>query len=138
MQIDPTLFRAYDIRGVIPDQLDVDGARHIGRAFADYLGYPETVIVGHAVRLTGPQLHAAASAGLTAGGVNVLDIGQVSTDEYYFACGHRGLPGMMVTASHNPPQYNGFKLVEAIPKLAVASEFRPWVLEKTYEDVATP
>lgn len=138
MQIDPTLFRAYDIRGVIPDQLDVEGARHIGRAFADYLQYPETVVVGRDVRRTGPELHAAAIEGLTAGGVNVLDIGQVSTDEYYFACGQRSLPGMMVTASHNPAQYNGFKLVEAIPRLAVASEFKAWVFGRTYEDAAAP
>ncbi len=138
MQIDPSLFRAYDIRGVIPDQLDAEGARQIGRAFADYLGYPEWVIVGHDVRLTGPQLHAAAVEGLRAGGVNVLDIGRVSTDEYYFACGHRSLPGMMVTASHNPPNYNGFKLVEAIPKLAIASEFKPWVLDRTYADAPAP
>ncbi len=134
ISLDPAIFRAYDIRGVVPDQLDVSGAEQIARAFVARTGNPQTVIVGRDVRLSGPQLHQAACEGLRRSGVDVLDVGQVATDEFYFACGSRRLPGMLVTASHNPPEYNGFKLVEDLPRFTVASEFKGEVFERTYPD----
>ncbi len=134
--LDPSTFRAYDIRGIVPDQLDAGGAEQIARAFAARLGRPDAVILGRDVRLSGPELHSAAAEGLRRSGIDVIDIGQVATDEFYFACGARRLPGMLVTASHNPPEYNGFKLVEDLPRLTVASEFKDSVFDHTYEDAA--
>ena len=69
------------------------------------------------MRLSGPALHAEVLLGLTDQGADVFDLGMVSTDQYYFACAEMGLPGMMVTASHNPKQYNGFKMVRRMPYL---------------------
>jgi phosphomannomutase len=137
IQLDPAAFRAYDIRGVVPDQLNAAGAQQIARAFAARVGTPEkpeAVIVGRDVRLSGPELHAAAVLGLRRSGLDVIDVGQVATDEFYFACGTRGLPGMLVTASHNPPEYNGFKLVEDLPRLTTASDFKDEVFGHEYED----
>lgn len=135
MRLAETLFRAYDMRGVVPTDLDADGALQVGRAYAAYLRYPSRIVVGHDVRLTGQDLEDKVVEGLTRSGVDVLRLGLASTDEFYFACGTESCPGVMVTASHNPPEYNGFKLVEAIPRLTRASEFRDWVLGRTYGDV---
>ncbi len=104
-------FKAYDIRGRIPDQLNEDVAYRIGRAFAQHLR-PQTVVVGQDVRPTSPALTAALVRGLTEGGSNVLDIGLCGTEEVYFATSHAMADGgIMVTASHNPADYNGMKLV---------------------------
>jgi phosphomannomutase len=130
-----TLFRAYDMRGVVPTDLDADGALQVGRAYAAYMRYPSRIVVGHDVRLTGPELADKVVEGLTRSGIDVLRLGLASTDEFYFACATQDCPGVMVTASHNPAEYNGFKLVEAIPRLTRASEFRDWVLGRKYEDV---
>ena len=132
--LDPACFRAYDIRGTVPEQIDAAGAEQIARAFSARMGHPAEVVIGRDVRLTGPELQAAAVEGLTRSGVGVIDIGQVATDEFYFACGEKDLPGMMVTASHNPPQYNGFKLVEQLPRMTVASEFKDMVFSHVYQD----
>ncbi len=106
-----TCFKAYDIRGRIPDQLNEDVAYRIGRAFAQILK-PERVVVGQDVRPTSPALTAALVRGLTEGGAGVLDIGLCGTEEVYFATSHaRADGGIMVTASHNPADYNGMKLV---------------------------
>jgi len=106
-------FKAYDIRGRLPDQLNDDVAYRIGRAFAQYL-QPETVVVGQDVRPTSPALTAALVKGLTEGGADVLDIGLCGTEEVYFATSHaKADGGIMVTASHNPVDYNGMKLVRA-------------------------
>lgn len=111
-------FKAYDIRGRLPDQLDEDIAWRIGRAFAAELE-PRTVIVGYDVRLASPALAAAVTRGLIEGGADVIDIGLCGTEEVYFHTFHRaagGQPvdgGIMVTASHNPMNYNGMKLVRA-------------------------
>jgi phosphomannomutase len=104
-------FKAYDIRGQVPSELNEDIAYRIGRAYAAHLR-PEHVAVGHDVRLSSPALSRALAQGLREGGAEVLDIGLCGTEEVYFATFHRGLDGgVMVTASHNPMDYNGMKLV---------------------------
>ncbi len=104
-------FKAYDIRGRIPDELNEDLAYRIGRAYAVFLR-PRRVAVGHDVRLSSPGLSAALTNGLLDGGTDVLDIGLCGTEEIYFATFEHHLDGgIMVTASHNPLDYNGMKLV---------------------------
>jgi phosphomannomutase len=106
-----TCFKAYDIRGRIPDQLNEDVAYRIGRAFAHFL-QPKTVVVGQDVRPTSPALTSALIRGVTEGGADVLDIGLCGTEEVYFATSFaKADGGIMVTASHNPADYNGMKLV---------------------------
>lgn len=121
MHINPGIFKAYDIRGIYPDQLNEDSAYAIGRAFATFLKVDE-VIVGHDMRLSGPQLFEAVTRGLMDQGANVINIGMVSTDQYYFACATLKRAGMMVTASHNPKEYNGFKMVKQMPYLLSGEE----------------
>jgi phosphomannomutase len=110
--IDESIFKAYDIRGLYPDSLDEDVVRQIGRAFVNYLELSGSrVVVGRDMRLSGETLEGAFIQGVTEAGADVLDIGLVSTDALYFAVGHLGEPGgTMVTASHNPKEYNGLKL----------------------------
>ena len=104
-------FKAYDIRGRVPDELNEDIAYRIGRAFAEHL-HPRRVAVGRDVRLSCPPLVESLTRGLREGGSNVLDIGLCGTEEVYFATFHHRLDGgIMVTASHNPMDYNGMKLV---------------------------
>lgn len=111
MARDLSCFKAYDLRGRVPDQLNEDLARDIGRAYAAYV-QPGTVVVGHDIRLSSKALVAALSEGLMDGGVDVSDIGQCGTEEIYFATDHLGVGGgIMVTASHNPADYNGMKFV---------------------------
>ena len=113
------LIKAYDIRGTVPDQLNADVARAVGTAFVRVLGIsvatggPGRVVVGHDMRPSGPDLVAAFAEGVTAEGVDVVEIGLCSTDGLYFAAGSLGIPGAMFTASHNPAQYNGIKLCRA-------------------------
>lgn len=121
MQVDPSIFKAYDIRGVYGDKLFDDTAEAVGKAFAKILK-PTTVIVGRDARVSSPALHDRLLQGLTSVGVNVIDIGMVSTDMYYYACATKQLPGIMVTASHNPKEYNGFKMVREIPYLLSGDE----------------
>ncbi len=109
--MNPEIFKAYDIRGVYPGEIDEAGAKAIGTAFAAYLGADE-IAVGHDMRLSSPSLVAAFIDGVTEQGVNVSDYGMLSTDMMYFAVAsgnHAG--GAQITASHNPKQYNGAKLV---------------------------
>jgi phosphomannomutase len=107
-----TIFKTYDVRGTVPDQLDANAARTIGLGLANYLG-GGTVAVGRDMRLSSPELSAALAEGLRAGGANVWDIGLCSTDMVTFVTGKYGIAGgVMVTASHNPPQWNGFKFCE--------------------------
>lgn len=104
-------FKAYDIRGRIPDQLNDDIAYRIGRAYAVYL-QPQEVVVGYDIRLSSEAMCEALSNGLRDGGVNVTCIGECGTEEIYFATSHLGMDGgIVVTASHNPKDYNGMKLV---------------------------
>src|ERR671916_231014 len=110
--IDESIFKAYDIRGMYPDQLDESVARDIGRAFVNHLGLSGSrVVVARDMRLSGEALGKAFIDGVTEAGADVLDLGLVSTDALYFAVGHLEEPGgAMITASHNPKDYNGFKL----------------------------
>lgn len=102
------IFKAYDVRGVVPDDLDAELARRIGLAFASWSGAP-AIVLGRDCRLSSPELAEAIAAGVTAAGVDVVDLGLASTDLLYFASGSEDLPGIMLTASHNPKQYNGMK-----------------------------
>ena len=104
-------FKAYDLRGRVPDQLNEGMAREIGLAYARFLR-PREVVVGHDIRLSSPSLAAALMDGLTSAGIDVRDIGQCGTEEVYFGTAHLGTDGgIMVTASHNPSDYNGMKFV---------------------------
>lgn len=104
-------FKAYDIRGKIPDELNEDLAYRIGRAYAHHLS-PNNVVVGHDIRLSSADISNALVEGLRDGGVNVHHIGQCGTEEIYFATSHFKMDGgIVVTASHNPKDYNGMKLV---------------------------
>jgi phosphomannomutase len=115
--LNPAIFKAYDVRGVVPGELNGDVARLIGRGFAEYLK-PKKVAVGRDMRLSSPEIHEGLIKGLIGQGADVVDVGLVSTDGLYFAVGKFGLGGgIMITASHNPPEYNGLKMCEedAIP-----------------------
>ena len=103
------VFKAYDIRGTVPDQFDTSVARAVGVAFARFAG-AERVLVARDMRGSGPELVAAFADGVTSAGVDVVDLGMASTDLLYFAAGHLDSPAAMFTASHNPGIYNGIKL----------------------------
>lgn len=104
------IFKAYDIRGLVPQELDVDIAYRIGRALVSFLDV-DTVVVGRDMRISGPDLQAELIRGITEQGADVIDIDLVSTDTLYFAVGKYDYPaGVMITASHNPAAYNGFKI----------------------------
>ena len=106
-----TCFKAYDVRGRVPDQLNEEIARRIGRAFAEVVK-PRQVVVGHDIRLSSESIKAAVTQGLLEQGVDVYDIGLCGTEEIYFATSHAGMDGgIAVTASHNPKDYNGMKFV---------------------------
>jgi phosphomannomutase len=120
MAVDPGIFKAYDVRGLYGEQIDADVAYQVGRAFAkviaDFEGAPTeslTLAVGRDMRLSAPELAARYIDGIRDEGADVIDIGQVGTEMLYFTVGSRDLPGgLMCTASHNPPQYTGAKLVK--------------------------
>ncbi|MQA14066.1 MAG: phosphomannomutase/phosphoglucomutase [Pseudonocardiaceae bacterium] len=106
------IVKAYDIRGLVGEQLDELVVRDIGAAFADLVGGRE-VVIGHDMRDSSPVLAAAFAEGVTGRGLDVVSLGLASTDMLYFASGHLGLPGAIFTASHNPARYNGIKLCRA-------------------------
>jgi phosphomannomutase len=117
MHLNPGIFKAYDVRGLYPSEVNEEGARAIGAAFVAYL-QAKRIAVGRDMRLSSPALAAAFIDGATAQGADVVDYGMVSTDMLYFAVasdGHDG--GVQITASHNPKEYNGLKMVrrEAFP-----------------------
>ena len=104
-------FKAYDLRGRIPDELNNDLAYRIGRAYARYV-QPEKVVVGHDIRLSSPEICDALTEGLLDSGVDVFHIGECGTEEIYFVTAHFAMHGgIVVTASHNPKDYNGMKFV---------------------------
>ncbi len=129
-------FKAYDVRGKVPAELDATLAYRIGRAYAAFLS-PARVVVGHDIRLSSPALTQALTRGLTEGGADVFALGECGTEEVYFAVFDQGMDGgIMVTASHNPKDHNGMKFVReesrpisgdtglfAIRDLAAAGEF---------------
>jgi phosphomannomutase len=106
------IFKAYDVRGVYPDELNEDVARRVGAAFARFVE-SDRVIVGRDMRTSSPALAGAFAEGASSEDVSVTDIGEVSTDALYFASGKLDLPGVMFTASHNPARYNGLKMCKA-------------------------
>ena len=111
MALDPKVFKAYDVRGIYPSDLDEDGAYRIGRAYADVFE-PRRVAVGRDMRLSSPAMADAVVRGVADAGVDVLDLGLVGTEMVYFAVGELGLDGgVAVTASHNPKEYTGMKIV---------------------------
>jgi phosphomannomutase len=106
------IVKAYDIRGLVPEQLDESVAHQVGAAFVRQLG-AERIVTGHDMRDSSPRLAAAFAAGATSQGADVIEIGLASTDLLYFAAGSLDVPGAMFTASHNPARYNGIKLCRA-------------------------
>lgn len=111
MEVTNKAFKAYDVRGVYPDEVNEELAYRVGRIFSAMFA-AETVVVGHDIRLSGRNLVNALIKGLQHGGTKVLDIGQCGTEMIYFATAHLNADGgIMVTASHNPKEYNGMKLV---------------------------
>ena len=113
MTIDPGAFKAYDIRGVYPEQLDEVGAERVGAAFIAVTG-ARRIAVGHDVRLSSPSIAAAFAEGALAAGADVVELGLCATEMLYFAVAEGGYDaGACITASHNPPQYTGVKMVTA-------------------------
>jgi phosphomannomutase len=111
MEPDASIFKAYDVRGLYPSQLDAETARRIGRAFVDYLG-AKRIVVGRDARSSSPELAAAFIAGAASEGCQVFEIGQVGTDMMYFFAAREDLDGgAIITASHNPKEWNGIKMV---------------------------
>ncbi len=109
--LDPKVFKAYDVRGLYGEEIDEDGAYAIGRAYVQHFE-PPRVAVGRDMRLSSPSMAAAAMRGAADGGAKVLDLGEIGTEMLYYAVGELGLEGgFTVTASHNPKEYTGFKIV---------------------------
>jgi phosphomannomutase len=136
--IDPGIFKAYDIRGLYPSQLDAEVARRVGRAFVDYLG-ARRIAVGRDCRLSSPELAAAFVEGASSQGASVTDIGVVGTDVLYYHVARHDLDGgAIVTASHNPKEWNGIKMVRrgalALSGDAGIKEIREWVTAGRYAD----
>src|SRR5438034_9913090 len=109
--LDPKVFKAYDIRGIYPDELDEAGAYAIGRAYVEEFE-PRSIVVGRDMRLSSPSMADAVMRGAAEAGADVVDVGLVGTEMVYFAVGELDLEGgVMVTASHNPKEYTGMKIV---------------------------
>ncbi|MBE7323458.1 phosphomannomutase/phosphoglucomutase [Nocardioides sp. Y6] len=106
------IFKAYDVRGTVPDQMDEELARATGNAFVQVVG-ADTVVIGHDMRPSSPGMAQAFADGAATAGADVVMVGLASTDQLYFASGHLGHAGVMFTASHNPAQYNGMKMCRA-------------------------
>src|SRR3972149_579877 len=118
MTIDPSIFKSYDIRAIYPTQLDEEGISRITTSiykfFCEKNSYEKQlkIVLSYDMRLSGPQLYKATKDTLLALGAHVIDIGKSSTPTFYFAVSHYGYDaGIQVTASHNPPEYNGLKFV---------------------------
>jgi phosphomannomutase len=142
IRIDPGIFKAYDIRGLYPEQLDGEIARRIGRALVDYLG-ARRIAVGRDCRLSSPEIAGAFIEGARAQGCAVVDIGVVGTDMlYYYVARHDLEGGAIVTASHNPKEWNGLKLVRrgalALSGDAGIKEIKDWVTAGRYADTPPP
>ena len=141
--IDTSIFKSYDIRGIVPSQLDEDIAYAIGRAFVEVLDR-KNICIGRDMRPSGPAFMAAMSRGAADAGADVTQVGLISTDAIYYAVGRFGFDGgIMITASHNPAQYNGFKFcreeaiaisietgLAEIRDRAIAGDFKPAAARK--------
>jgi phosphomannomutase len=136
-----TIFKAYDVRGVYPDEIDEDVARRVGNAFAVFTG-AERLVVARDMRPSSEPLSAAFIEGATLAGASVVAAGLASTDMIYFAAGRLDAPGAMFTASHNPAQYNGIKLCRAgaapVGQDTGLDEIKAAVAEGRLERAATP
>ena len=111
--LDPSVFKAYDVRGIHPTEIDEDGAYRVGRAFVEHFGLGR-IAVGRDMRVSAPTMTAAVIDGAADGGADVLDLGMIGTEMLYYAVGELDLEGgIVVTASHNPKQYSGMKIVRA-------------------------
>jgi phosphomannomutase len=109
--LDPKVFKAYDVRGIYPVELDEEGAYAIGRAYVEQFE-PHRIAVGHDMRLSSPSMTEAVVRGAAEAGADVVEVGLVGTEMVYFAVGELGLDGgIAVTASHNPKEYAGMKIV---------------------------
>ena len=121
IEISKEVFKSYDIRGIYPTGVNEELAYRLGRSLVTYLSGElnsfHRLIVGRDMRNSSPHLYEALVNGVTDQGASVLDIGLVSSDMFYYACGQEKLPGANITASHNPPEYNGFKCVIELPRL---------------------
>ena len=139
MQVNPSIFKAYDIRGVVPATLNVEVAEALGRTFGTHAAAhgETTVAVGRDGRLSGPSLIEALIRGLVASGIQVIDVGAVTTPMLYFAASTLCKSGIQVTGSHNPKDYNGFKMVlggraiygDEIQGLREIMQTERWVLQ---------
>ncbi|PYQ17553.1 MAG: phosphomannomutase/phosphoglucomutase [Acidobacteria bacterium] len=136
--MDPSIFKAYDIRGIYPAQIDAEVARRVGRAFIDYLR-ARRIAVGHDMRASSPELAGGFIRGVRSQGTEVVDIGTVGTDMLYFAVASANLEGgAIITASHNPKEWNGIKMVrrgaEALSGDAGIKEVKEAVLAGRFAD----
>ena len=136
--VEPDIFKAYDVRGLVPSQLHPEVARRIGRAFVDYLG-AKRIAVGRDCRLSSPEISAAFVRGARSQGAHVTDLGIASTDMlYYYVARHDLDGGAIVTASHNPKEWNGLKMVRrgavALSGDAGIKEIREWLVAGRYAE----
>ena len=132
MEVDRSIFKAYDIRGLYPEQVTATVAYHLGRSISTCIS-PKQVIVGRDMRVSSRAMYKHLISGFLESAVDVIDIGLASTDVFYHACAHFESPGVMVTASHNPPNYGGFKIVKKLPYILGQSEG----LNEIYELILT-
>jgi phosphomannomutase len=136
--LDPKVFKAYDVRGIYPGEIDEEGAYAVGRAYVEQFE-PKRMAVGRDMRLSGPQMQAEVMRGAAEAGADVVDIGMIGTEMLYFAVGELGLDGgITVTASHNPKEYTGMKIVRrgALPVGGESGLFD--VRDRALSDRATP
>ncbi|MDP3917720.1 MAG: phosphomannomutase/phosphoglucomutase [Candidatus Woesebacteria bacterium] len=139
MVIDPSIFKAYDIRGIFPQSFDNDLAYKIGRAYAEVVKPQDEILVGHDVRIHSEELKQSLIQGLIDSGIDVLDVGWMSTDMLYFGVGtYKTSGGIQVTASHNPPEWHGMKMVRenAIPMTLESgiADIRDYVLAGNFNN----
>src|SRR3972149_10721897 len=137
-----SIFKAYDIRGIYPSELDEETAYYVAHAYALKFR-PKTVVIGRDVRLSGLSLVGALKKGFMEAGVDMVDIGVITTDMLYFAVAHYGYDGgITVSASHNPKEYNGFKLVKSGPQAISADsgleELKHLVLARSKQESKLP
>ena len=144
MNVDASIFKAYDIRGIYPTELNEEIAEKIGRAFARLIksenpGKKIKIALSRDMRLSSPGLSGRLTEGLLKSGVNVTNIGLTSTPAFYFGTAYYGFDaGIQVSASHNPPEFNGFKMVRArgvpVSEDSGIKQIRDWVREDKWTD----